>query len=78
MCRSFSTRYQTTTYTYLSTAMATRVKTDAETDAPCTKPLILHTALEKGQPVEKTELGRVIHMFVTEPHSEYSVCQSVD
>lgn len=48
--------------------MATRVKTDAETDAPCTKPLILHTALEKGQPVEKTELGRVIHMFVTEPH----------
>lgn len=36
--------------------MATRVKTDADTDTPCTKPLILHTVLEKGQPVkEKTK-----------------------
>ena len=33
--------------------MATRVKTEAETDTPCTKPLILHTELEKGQPVEE-------------------------
>ncbi len=33
--------------------MATSVKTDADTDTPCTKPLILHTLLEKGQPVEK-------------------------
>lgn len=31
--------------------MATRVKTDADTDTPCTKPLILHTVLEKGHPV---------------------------
>lgn len=38
--------------TNLSTAMATRVKTDADTDTPCTKPLILHTVLEKGQPVK--------------------------
>lgn len=35
--------------------MATRVKTDAETDTPCTKPLILHTILEKGQPGKKAE-----------------------
>lgn len=30
--------------------MATRVKTEAATDIPCTKPLILHTVFEKGQP----------------------------
>lgn len=36
---------------HLSTAMATSVKTDADTDMPCTKPLILHVALSKGQPV---------------------------
>lgn len=39
------------TPTYLSTAMATSVKTEAETDMPCTRPLILHMALSKGQPV---------------------------
>lgn len=33
--------------------MATKVNTDAETDTPCTKPLILHTILEKGQPGKK-------------------------
>lgn len=38
---------------YRSTAMATKVNTDAETDTPCTKPLILHTILEKGQPGKK-------------------------
>lgn len=37
--------------TYLSTAMATSVKTEAETDMPCTRPLILHMVLSKGQPV---------------------------
>lgn len=31
------------------------MKTDADTDTPCTKPLILHTMLEKGQPVEKND-----------------------
>lgn len=41
--------------TNLSTAMATRVKTEAATDIPCTKPLILHTMFEKGQPEEKKE-----------------------
>lgn len=35
--------------------MATRVKTEAATDIPCTKPLILHTVFEKGQPEEKKE-----------------------
>ena len=39
--------------TNLSTAMATRVKTDAETLMPCTRPLILHTVLVKGQPEEE-------------------------
>lgn len=43
--------------------MATRVKTDAETDTPCTKPLILHTILEKGQPGEKG--GKVLKMHLT-------------
>lgn len=38
------------TPTYLSTAMATSVKTEAETDMPCTRPLILHMVLSKGQP----------------------------
>lgn len=37
--------------------MATRVKTEADTDTPCTKPLILHTVLEKGHPVEKSHKG---------------------
>jgi len=40
------------TLTYLSTAMATSVKTEAETDMPCTRPLILHMALSKGQPAK--------------------------
>lgn len=34
--------------------MATRVKTEAATDIPCTKPLNLHTMLEKGQPEKET------------------------
>lgn len=42
--------------THRSTAMATKVNTDAETDTPCTKPLILHTILEKGQPGGKKNL----------------------
>lgn len=49
----YSIKNQRTMCTYLSTAIATRVKTDADTDTPCTKPLILHTVLEKGQPVKK-------------------------
>lgn len=43
--------------TYLSTAMATSVKTEAETDMPCTRPLILHMVLSKGQPVRGHDRG---------------------
>lgn len=39
--------------------MATSVKTDVDTDTPCTKPLILHTPLEKGQP-EKKKKGQSV------------------
>lgn len=53
--RSFPTAYR-------STAMATRVNTDAETDTPCTKPLILHTILEKGQPGKKAENAINMHV----------------
>lgn len=71
-CHSFSISYQTTAYTNLSTAMATRVNTDAETDTPCTKPLILHTVLEKGQPVEKKHLSTYSSTLI-EFQSEHKV-----
>lgn len=45
--------------------MATRVKTDAETDIPCTKPLILHTVLEKGQPVEQVTIIRILSLILS-------------
>lgn len=75
-CALLSVECVATTYTNLSTAMATKVKTEAETDTPCTKPLILQTALEKGQPVDKTEPSRVIHMFMAEAHSEQGLSVS--
>lgn len=45
----------TTTTPHLSTAIATRVNTDADTDIPWTMPLILHTTLPNGQPVEPSK-----------------------
>lgn len=74
-CHSFSISYQTTACTNLSTAMATRVNTDAETDTPCTKPLILHTVLEKGQPVEQKwqTLNREVGKTLTEFQSAQKV-----
>lgn len=47
-------------FPHLSTAMATRVNTDADTDIPWTIPLILHTALPNGQPVEWHE--KLLHV----------------
>lgn len=48
-------RSVTTTTPHLSTAIATRVNTDADTDIPWTMPLILHTRLPNGQPVEPSK-----------------------
>lgn len=53
-CHIFHISIESTGNTNLSIEMATKVKTEAETDTPCTKPLILHTVLEKGQPVGNT------------------------
>lgn len=60
MCTNSTTKSFATTYR--STAMATRVNTEAETDTPCTKPLILHTILEKGQPGKKAKDAMSMHV----------------
>lgn len=50
--------------THLSTAIATRVKTEAETEVPWIRPLILHTTLVNGQPVNKR--AKSAHDGITE------------
>lgn len=50
--------------------MATSVKTEAHTDIPCTRPLTLHTALLKGQPVKSVKKIKRNDYLVKVPKSD--------